>query len=856
MKWRGIILVASLAPWLPLDARGDTYFTFQQQSNPQGIIVSQSGQYPEGIPLQTDPAPLEYGAYSFGYWTLNGQRAADPLGQAPTQAAFSLHSNTTAVAWYLPTVNDSDVDGLEDHLEWRWFGDLGQSKTNNPDGDAFSIEGELERDYSPLIADALADGGIMARVSGQMTFRNEALFKHYLISSTPQGIVALQKGHIDIGHPIASPTITYGESSGYHFGYWEVNGGRKTDASGASLPCVILPMTNDTEAIARFFPAGDNDGDGMADWYEWHWFGNLNLTSTNDPDADGFAIADELTRGYNPVANDHLADGGIMARVSANKTYRDEAAFKNYKVRSNPQGLIESRNEYVNKGAIVTTPTIEYGETSGYHFGYWEVNGERQADTAGVALPNVVLTMTNDTVAIAHFFPAGDEDTDGMEDWYEWHWFGDLNQSTTNNPDDDDFSIAKELDRGYSPTTIDRLIDGGVMRRLSRRVTFRDEALMKGYTILSDPQGIIEPWGAYVETGTPVATPTIECGETSGYFFGYWAVNGTRRSDSSGTALPSVILPMTNDTIAIAHFFPPGDEDSDGMEDWYEWNWFGDMDQSSTNDPDADGLNIASEQMRGYSPVTPDLLFDGGIMMRVSRKQSIQFGYFPVITEGMLDGNRATLFSPNASAPATFNFSSNSHPALGDWDGDGDLDLFVGYQGGGMQIFENAGSPQTANWVKQTTNFLSIAHVWNNIAIPAPALGDWSGDGLADLAIGGETNVIQFVLSDGSWTGGSTQVIELAVASPSIVPAFGKIDNDNLVDLLVLTDSGLVELFPNTGISSLPYSANPSTTNLLGTAVPNATSITTADVNGDGILDILISDDNGSIWEFHEGENR
>ena len=856
MRRRGIILVALPLLWLSTGVWGDDYFTFQMQSDPQGIIAAQSGQYPQGSLLQTETANQHSGSYSFGYWSLNGLRYPDSLGQAPNRAAFSLNSNITAIAWYFPTTEDADLDGIFDYLEWHWFGDLSQSPANNPDDDDFIIGTEIDRGYSPVIADQPEDGGTMLRMSGIATYRDEILMKRYEIRSAPQGIVEVEREYIETGTPVTTPTIDYGITDGYYFGYWEVNGVRQADASGAALPSTMLPMTNNTIAIARFFPSSDSDSDGMEDWYEWHWFGNMDLSSTNNPDGDGFTIADELLRGYSPVVSDRPSDGGVLMRMSTITAYRNEAQKKSYQIRSDPQGIVALEQGYMDTGAELATPTIAYGEADGYFFGFWEVNGSRQANTAGVGLPNVVLPMTNDTVAIARFFPAGDSDSDGMEDWYEWHWFGSMDLSSTNNPDGDGFTIAEELVRGYSPATPDYPADGGTMLRLSATTTYRDELLKKNYMIQSDPQGIFNSLNEFVDTGTPIATPTINYGETSGYFFGYWETDGVRQANAHGVALPGIILPMTNDTIAIARFIPAGDEDTDGMEDWYEWYWFGNTALTSTNDPDHDGFSIAYELERGYSPATVDHLADGGIMMRMSGIHSVQFGYFPLMAEGLINGQRSVLFSSNAAIPGRLDFNTNSHPTLGDWDGDGDLDLFVGGSdpstgSGQVRIFENAGAPQVMNWIEKTTNFAGIAAVWASIANPAPALGDWNSDGLADLAVGGDTNIVWLIASSGSWTGSPPSNIQIAVSSSLAVPAFGDLNSDGWVDLLVLTDTGLVQAYTNTHAPTLPYAATPTLTNLLGTAVPDATGLSTADVNGDGILDILVSDKNGSIWEFH-----
>lgn len=149
-----------------------------------------------------------------------------------------------------------------------------------------------------------------------------------------------------------------------------------------------------------------------------------------------------------------------------------------------------------------------------------------------------------------------------------------------------------------------------------------------------------------------------------------------------------------------------------------------------------------------------------------------------------------------------------------------------------------------------------MSSIWSDITNPAPALGDWSGDGLTDLAVGGDTNFIRFIQSDGTWAGGITSPISLSISSTTAVPTFGKIDTDNLADLLVMTDAGLVQLFPNTGNPANPYSYPAFGTNLLGTAVLDAVGLTSEDVNGDGVVDILVSDKNGNIWEFHGDRNQ
>ncbi len=76
-------------------------------------------------------------------------------------------------------------------------------------------------------------------------------------------------------------------------------------------------------------------------------------------------------------------------------------------------------------------------------------------------------------------------------------------------------------------------------------------------------------------------------------------------------------------------------------------------------------------------------------------------------------------------------------------------------------------------------------------------------------------------------------------------------DGNGWVDLLVLGEDGRVRFFPHTQGPATPYAATPADADLLKSAVPDATGITTADVNEDGVVDVLISDEKGNVWEFH-----
>ena len=79
-----------------------------------------------------------------------------------------------------------------------------------------------------------------------------------------------------------------------------------------------------------------------------------------------------------------------------------------------------------------------------------------------------------------------------------------------------------------------------------------------------------------------------------------------------------------------------------------------------------------------------------------------------------------------------FDVGRRSIPLLRDHDGDGDLDLLVGSEGEGIRLFRNAGSPTDAQFVDEGT--LDVP----TFEFAAPAFGDLDGDGDDDLVLGGQ----------------------------------------------------------------------------------------------------------------------
>jgi len=114
------------------------------------------------------------------------------------------------------------------------------------------------------------------------------------------------------------------------------------------------------------------------------------------------------------------------------------------------------------------------------------------------------------------------------------------------------------------------------------------------------------------------------------------------------------------------------------------------------------------------------------------------------------------------SASEQIVFGSYMKPTLGDVDGDGDLDLIVGEDNGGIRYFINAGSPEQAVFVEQT----GFMNPFDGIALSQnarPVLVDMDGDGDLDLVISDDVGEMVYV--ENTTTHGATVTIGV-VAQP------------------------------------------------------------------------------------------
>jgi hypothetical protein len=201
-------------------------------------------------------------------------------------------------------------------------------------------------------------------------------------------------------------------------------------------------------------------------------------------------------------------------------------------------------------------------------------------------------------------------------------------------------------------------------------------------------------------------------------------------------------------------------------------------------------------------------------------------------------------------------------PTLGDLDGDGDLDLVAGDNyGAPLRYYENTGSATQGAFVQRTGS----ANPLNGAVVgrPGPALGDVDGDGDLDLVVGEFLGNFHYFENTGNAktplfverTGTANPLNGLAVGAGSFsTAALGDVDRDGDLDLMA-GDEGLgrFHYYENTGTAIAPAfvertgPANP----LDGKSVGLNSSPSFVDVDRDGDLDVVSGERYGTFRTYY-----
>ncbi|MEO8417025.1 MAG: VCBS repeat-containing protein, partial [Ginsengibacter sp.] len=205
------------------------------------------------------------------------------------------------------------------------------------------------------------------------------------------------------------------------------------------------------------------------------------------------------------------------------------------------------------------------------------------------------------------------------------------------------------------------------------------------------------------------------------------------------------------------------------------------------------------------------------------------------------------------------NVGVSSAPVFVDIDGDGDKDLFVGSYIGTIQYFKNIGSATIPNFQEQlgTNNPLNSVRTVS-FYYSTPAFVDIDGDGDMDVFVGFDSGAIRYFENTGSASApvfvertGSNNPLN-GITGSYLAPSFVDIDRDGDKDLFIGLNNASIIYYKNTGTPTAPIfslqtgSANPFNGINFGSKVAPAF----ADIDNDGDMDVFVGNSSGVIINY------
>lgn len=249
------------------------------------------------------------------------------------------------------------------------------------------------------------------------------------------------------------------------------------------------------------------------------------------------------------------------------------------------------------------------------------------------------------------------------------------------------------------------------------------------------------------------------------------------------------------------------------------------------------------------SPIFADLDKDGDLDLYVGQmgEEEVSDGRIKVYTnDGSGNFEDAGYLTAGGT---TINLDRNSNPEFADIDKDGDLDLYVGSYQGTISIFTNDGSGNLS-----PAGFMQAGGT--NIDVgdyASPSIDDVDDDGDLDLYVGEADGYFRIFLNDGSGNFSSAGILQadgedLDCGYMSSI-TFANIDDDGDLDLVVGTSTGNIRTFENDGsenFSSIEFLKAHGTEISVGYfAKPEF-----ADIDKDGDFDLFVGNYYGTIDFF------
>jgi hypothetical protein len=356
----------------------------------------------------------------------------------------------------------------------------------------------------------------------------------------------------------------------------------------------------------------------------------------------------------------------------------------------------------------------------------------------------------------------------------------------------------------------------------------------------------------------------LVAGELSGLFF-YFENTGTPASPAF-VARTGAANPLDGHDLGYASVPSLGDADGDGDLDLVAgdaagaFHYFENTGSAAVPAfaPRTGPSNpIGAANAFGFAaPSFTDLDDDGDLDVLTGRSD----GKFILYANALVAATVRTSFelAGGANPLSAADAGSFARPARGDLDGDGDLDLVTGEDGGTFRLFENTGSATDPLFAQRSgaANPLDGESVGGRAS---PALGDLDRDGDLDLVAGSAGGTFAWLENTGTRiapvftarTGAENPLDGTDIGDRSSA-ALADLDADGDLDLVAGEANGAFRFFENTGTAHAAAfaertgAANPFDGHDAGDdATPSL-----EDVDGDGDLDLVAGEATGALHYF------
>ena len=178
-----------------------------------------------------------------------------------------------------------------------------------------------------------------------------------------------------------------------------------------------------------------------------------------------------------------------------------------------------------------------------------------------------------------------------------------------------------------------------------------------------------------------------------------------------------------------------------------------------------------------------------------------------ILKENIIDTTRDGQLWANLLAPAVY-----------DWNNDGRVDILVGegsYSANAIHLLLNQGSSSAPKFDEDHSEYLAYGDGREQLV---PAVVDYNGDGFPDLLVGDRMGNINVYLSEGRWKkgvelkrqkdpisfGGLTSIGTTPVGTRCVAPTVADLNGDGLFDIIVGKPNGRIAVSYNIGTKTEP----------------------------------------------------